>query len=63
MGLSNKIIKQIDSKYLIYISCDPMTLARDLKELKSNYEIEKFYILDMFPYTKHVECFVKLIKK
>ncbi len=63
MGLSEKIIKQINSKYLIYISCDPMTLARDLKELKSNYEIENFYILDMFPYTKHVECFVKLIKK
>lgn len=63
LGLSVKMIEQINSKQLIYISCDPMTLARDLKDLSDKYKVEKVYILDMFPYTKHIECFVKLVKQ
>lgn len=43
-------------KNIIYISCDVNTLARDLKLLNSFYEIKKFYLLDMFSYTNHVEC-------
>lgn len=48
---------------IIYISCDPVTLSRDLSVLKNKYDIEKFYILDMFSYTYHVESMVVLIKK
>lgn len=43
-------------KKVIYMSCNPFTLGRDLKELKEKYKIEKVYGLDMFSYTKHVEC-------
>jgi len=61
-GLNTKIINNLNSQYLIYISCDPMTLVRDLK-LLTNYHVTKVYMLDMFSYTSHVECFVKLERK
>ena len=65
-GLISKDIStiiDINPKQIIYISCDPMTLARDLSVLKDKYEIEKFYLLDMFPYTYHVENMCILKKK
>ncbi len=40
---------------LFYVSCDPMTLRRDLLELKEVYKIEKVYFLDFFPNTGHIE--------
>ena len=57
-----KIIKEKISK-IIYVSCNPITLARDLKELDSNYEIKEVTLLDMFPNTEHVECICFLEKK
>lgn len=46
---------------VIYISCDPATLARDLGILyQMNYRIEALQPFDMFPQTAHVECVVKL---
>ena len=58
----NDILK-INPKKLVYVSCDPMTLARDLKLLKSNYEIKEVTLFDMFPWTYHVESVVLCIKK
>ncbi len=49
------IIENMLPNKIIYISCNPMTLARDIKSL-NNYNIEKLYTLDMFPNTHHVEC-------
>lgn len=44
-----------------YVSCDPTTLARDLKLLtKATYKIDSITALDMFPQTYHVETVVKL---
>lgn len=52
---------------IIYVSCDPITLARDLKELKQYYKITTIKGLDMFPFTHHIECMsllsLKTIKK
>jgi 23S rRNA (uracil1939-C5)-methyltransferase len=54
-------IKKIKPKQIIYISCNPSTLARDLSILHSyGYAIEVVYPFDMFPQTAHVECLVKL---
>lgn len=51
----NFILQKLPQK-IIYVSCDPHTLMRDLKELEKEYEIVEFKILDMFSYTYHVEC-------
>lgn len=58
-GLDNKTIlnlKRINAKEIVYISCDPVTLARDLKELSQDYQIQYIKPFNMFPRTYHVEC-------
>ena len=51
-------------KRVVYISCDPETLARDLGILKANhYQIEAIQPVDMFPHTQHIECVVRLSRK
>lgn len=47
---------------IVYVSCDPMTLVRDLNILKEHYTIEEVTPFDMFPNTYHVECCVALTK-
>ena len=51
-----KNLKNIKSKKIIYISCNPATLVRDLQKLEENYEIKEIQPVDMFPFTSHVEC-------
>lgn len=65
-GLDKSVIediKKINPSMLIYLSCDPITLARDLKLLSDLYDVEELIPYDMFPNTHHVETLVKLIKK
>ena len=50
----------IKAKKIIYISCNPATLARDLAKLKAEYEIKEIQPVDMFPFTSHVECVVAM---
>lgn len=60
-GLNESTIKGIISVKpckVIYVSCDPVTLARDLKMLDEFYEVMEITPVDMFPNTKHVECVV-----
>jgi len=45
---------------IIYLSCNPATLARDLALLKEAYRVEKITPYDMFPQTKHLEVLVIL---
>ncbi|MBR2833455.1 MAG: 23S rRNA (uracil(1939)-C(5))-methyltransferase RlmD [Bacilli bacterium] len=65
-GLTNKAIKdilRIGAEKIIYISCDPMTLARDLKVLSKKYEVREVTPVDMFPNTYHVESVTLLERK
>ncbi len=48
---------------VIYVSCDPVTLARDLNLLSENYDVIEITPVDMFPNTKHVECVALLSLK
>ncbi len=50
-------------KRVVYVSCDPETLARDLGVLASGgYKVQKIQPVDMFPYTRHVETVVLMTK-
>lgn len=65
-GLDKKTInniKRINPKEIIYVSCDPMTLVRDLKELEEEYVTKEITPVDMFPNTHHVECVCLLCRK
>lgn len=65
-GIHPKAIQKIidfNAKKIIYISCKPTSLVRDLKIfLENNYKIEKVKLHDMFPRTYHVETVVELKK-
>lgn len=49
--------------HIIYISCNPSTLARDSNALNQKYELQKLMCVDMFPHTPHVECLTLWRKK
>lgn len=65
-GLSKETISSIiemSPSKILYISCDPATLARDLQIFeKASYKISKAEAVDMFPRTPHIECVVLLTK-
>lgn len=52
---------QLAAPRLVYVSCDPQTLARDLRQLSDGgYEVESVEGYDMFPQTYHVECVARM---
>ena len=54
----------IDAQDIVYVSCNPATLARDLQLIcEAGYELEKVRAVDMFPHTAHIEVVTKLRKK
>ena len=65
-GLDNKSIDnimKIHPKKMVYISCNPATLVRDLAKFEELYEIESIKPVDMFPFTSHVECVALMGRK
>lgn len=66
-GIHPKAIDKIigfDAKELLYISCKPTSLARDLPVFEqSGYKVEKVCCVDMFPHTHHVETIAYLVKE
>gem|GEM_PF-9082 len=57
-------IGRLKPKKVIYISCSPETLARDLKSfVKQGYKVETIKPYDMFPWTGHVETVVQMVRK
>lgn len=56
------ILNNSSKKEIIYVSCEPMTLARDIKML-DKYKLTKITLVDMFPQTHHVECVSVLHRK
>jgi 23S rRNA (uracil1939-C5)-methyltransferase len=55
-------IEELAPPRIVYISCDPATLARDIRLLE-NYDVKRVCAVDMFPRTKHVEVIAKLERK
>ena len=51
------------TKRVVYVSCNPATLARDLGHMHQDYDIVEIQPVDMFPHTFHVESVVKLVRR
>ena len=65
-GLDNNTKKYLldnDIDKIVYVSCNPITLARDIKELKSIYNIKNITCYDMFPYSEHCESITVLERR
>ncbi|MDU0894840.1 MAG: methyltransferase domain-containing protein, partial [Anaerococcus sp.] len=66
-GLDKEVIKTIVNAgidKIVYISCNPQTLGRDIKRfMDRGYELKKLKAVDMFPQTMHVESIVLLIRE
>lgn len=58
-----QLLAQIAPQRMVYVSCDPVTLGRDLAVLQSNYKIEELHLVDLFPQTYHQEAVVKLHRR
>ena len=62
-GVSKELIgslKKNQTRKIVYVSCNPATLARDLELFKDTYKLNDIYPVDMFPYTIHTECVTSL---
>jgi 23S rRNA (uracil1939-C5)-methyltransferase len=57
-GLTSEVVKKIldaPSDMIAYVSCNPATLARDLKKLREKYDVQSVHQIDFFPNTFHIE--------
>jgi tRNA (uracil-5-)-methyltransferase len=52
-----------DFDRVVYISCNPETLARDLRSAGGSHRVARFAVFDAFPYTEHVECGAYLVRR
>ena len=65
-GLGEKTkehLLNINSKIIIYVSCNPNTLKKDIEKLKEKYQLVEITPVNMFPKTEHIECLSLLIHK
>ena len=65
-GLDEQLLKtilKVKPKKVVYVSCNPSTLAKDIAVLSSKYKVEMIQPVDMFPQTAHVECISQIVLK
>ena len=65
-GMHKDVAKQVLAllpERIVYVSCNPATLARDLVLLKEAYQVQEVQPVDLFPHTYHIESVAKLVKK
>ncbi len=63
-GLDGETVKMVAGfERILYISCNPHTLADNLASLTQTHDVERFALFDQFPYTDHMECGVFLRRR
>jgi 23S rRNA (uracil1939-C5)-methyltransferase len=66
VGMAREVVQQVLAMgpgRIVYVSCNPATLARDLVLLQEGYAVREVQPIDMFPHTFHVESVVRLERK
>jgi 23S rRNA (uracil1939-C5)-methyltransferase len=56
-------VLEIGAERIVYVSCNPATLARDLAQMQEHYHVSQIQLVDMFPHTYHVESVTKLERR
>jgi 23S rRNA (uracil1939-C5)-methyltransferase len=56
-------VMDLSAQRIVYVSCNPATLARDLGEISRDYEVIEIQPVDMFPHTFHIEAVAKLQRR
>lgn len=59
-AIVNQGLMDAEPEQIVYVSCNPATMARDMMALQLKYDVEKLYAFDLFPQTYHVECIAAL---
>ena len=55
-----RLLSESRPERIVYVSCDPATLARDVRRLGTTYRITRLQLFDLFPQTAHVETLLTL---
>ncbi len=58
-GVAEMLVTGVTER-IVYVSCDPATLARDVRRLRGGFEIRRLQVFDLFPQTVHVEVVLTL---
>ncbi len=56
-------LRELSPRRIIYVSCNPATLARDLALLRQDYDLAVIEPFDLFPHTAHIECVARLDRR
>jgi 23S rRNA (uracil1939-C5)-methyltransferase len=65
-GMHKDVVKQVlelGAGRMVYVSCNPATMARDLQMMRDSYRLDEVQPVDMFPHTYHVEAVAKLMRR
>jgi 23S rRNA (uracil1939-C5)-methyltransferase len=65
-GLTSGCLKKViemGSSEILYVSCNPATLARDIGKMSGHYHLESLSLIDFFPNTYHIEAAAVLKRK
>ena len=65
-GMHKDVVNQVLAllpERIVYVSCNPTTLARDLSLLQPAYQVQEVQPVDLFPHTYHIESIARLVKK
>jgi len=63
LKVTERVLAFVPNK-IVYVSCNPSTLARDLKYFHLfGFRLDRLQPIDMFPYTYHIECVAEMVRE